>query len=99
MLNHYADKFSFIARKSLKLDMKKRNVTFVGFQRRNFLGYELDENGNLNCKTKFTCQSDWLDLVRYTKIIRVNLELRDNKAVVLKNGTVMKPAPTLQKTL
>ena len=79
--------------------MKKKNVTFIGFQRRNILGYELDENGTLNCKTTFGCQSDWVDLVRYTRKIGVNLELRGNKVVVLKNGTVVKPAPTLQKAL
>ena len=62
MLNHDVEKFSFIARKSLKLGIKKRNVTFVGLQRRNFLGYELDENGTLNCKTTFGCHSDWVDL-------------------------------------
>ena len=44
MLNHDNESFSFIARGSLKLDMKKRNVTFVGFERTNFLGYELDKN-------------------------------------------------------
>ena len=100
MLKHDVDeKFSFIARKSLKLDMKKRNATFVGFQRRNFLRYKLDENGTLNCKKTFGCQSHWVDLVRYTRKIGVNLELRDNKVVVLKNGTLVKPAPTLQKAL
>ena len=100
MLKHDVDeKFSFIARKSLKLDMKKKNATFVGFQRRNFLRYKLDENGTLNCKKKFGCQSHWVDLVRYTRKIGVNLELRDNKVVALKNGTLVKPAPTLQKAL
>ena len=99
MLNHDVGKFLFIARESLKLGMKKRNVTFVGFQKRNYLGYELDENVPWNCKTMFGCQSDWVDLVRFLKKIGVNLELRDNKAAALKNGTVVKPAPTLQKAL
>lgn len=85
MLNHDVEEFSFIARESLKFDVKNRNVTFVGFQRRNFLGYELDKYGR---------QSDWVDLIRYTSKIGVNLELRDNKVVVLKNGTKVKPAPT-----
>ena len=97
MVNHDVVKISFIARESLELDMEKRNVIFVGFQSRNFLGYELDEYGTLSCKTTFICQSDWVDLVRYTRKIGVNLELRDNKAAVLQNGSVMKPAPTLQK--
>ena len=51
MLNHDNESFSFIARGSLKLDMKKRNVTFVGFERINFLGYELDKNW---CKFRIT---------------------------------------------
>ena len=46
----------------------------------------------------FGCQSDWVDLVRFLKKIGVNLKLR-NKAAALKNGTVVKPAPTLQKAL
>ena len=99
MLNHNVEKCSVIARESMKLDMKKRKVSFAGFQRRNFLGYELDENGTLNCKTTFGCQSDWVDLVRYTRKIGVYLELRYNKVVVLKNGTVVKPTPKLQKAL
>ena len=94
MLNHDVEKFSFVARESVRLDMQKRSVTFVGFQRRNFLGYELDENGTLNCKTMFACQSDRVDLVRNARKIGVNLELRDNKVVVLIKGAVGKPAPT-----
>ena len=81
-INHDLETFSFIARESLILDLKKRNITFVGFQRRHFLGYELHENGTLNCKTTFGYQSDWVDLVRYTRNIGVNLALRDNKVVV-----------------
>ena len=99
MLNHDVEKFSFIARESLKLDMKKRNVTFVGPQGKNFLGYELDENGTLKCKTSFGCQSDWVDLLHYTRNIAVNLEYRNDKVIVLKNGTKVKPLHTLQKAL
>ena len=95
MLNHDVETFSFIARESLKLDMKKRNVTFVGPQWRIFLGYELDENGTLKCKTSFGCQSDWVDLLRYTRKIAVNLEYRNDKVIVLKNGTEVEQLPTL----
>ena len=84
MLNHDVEKFSFIARESLKLDMKKRNVTFVGPQGRNFLGYELDENGTLKSKTSFGCQSHWVDLLHYTRKMAVNLEYRNDKVIVLK---------------
>ena len=50
MLNQDIKNFSFIEKEELKLDMKKTNITSVGFQRKNFLGYELDENGTLNLK-------------------------------------------------
>ena len=45
ILNNDVENFSSIARESMKLDIKKRKVSFAGFQRRNFLGYELDESG------------------------------------------------------
>ena len=99
MLNHDVGNFMFIARESLKLDMKKRNVTFVGFQVRNFLGYEVNENGILKCNKNFGCHSDWIYLVRYIRKIGVNLEIRDNKVVVLKNHVVIKPVSTLQNAL
>ena len=84
MFNHDVENFSFIARESLKLDMKIRNVTFVGPQGRNFLGYELDENGTLKSKTSFGCQSHWVDLLHYTRKMAVNLEYRNDKVIVLK---------------
>ena len=73
--------------------------SFVGPQGRNFLSYELDENGTLKCKTSFGCQSDWVDLLRYTRKLAANLEYRNDKVIVLKNGTKVKPLPTLQKAL
>ena len=79
--------------------MKKRNFTFAGFQRRNLLGYELDENDTFNLKQIFACQSDCVDLMHYTRKIDVYLELRDNKVVALKNGTAAKTASALQKAL
>ena len=33
--------------------MKKTNITSVAFQRKNFAGYELDENGTLNLERCF----------------------------------------------
>ena len=50
-------------------------------------------------ETSFGCQSDWVDLLRYTRKIAVNLEYRNDKVIVLKNGTKVKPLPTLQKAL
>ena len=84
MLNHDVEKFSFIARESLKLNMKKRNITLIGPQGRNFLGYELDKNGTLKYKTSFGCQSDRVYLLHYRRKIAVNLECRNDKVIVLK---------------
>ena len=79
--------------------MKQRNVTFVGPQGRKFLVYELDKNATLKCRTSFGCQSDWVDLLCYMRKIAVNLEYGNDKVIVLKNGTEVKPLPTLQKAL
>ena len=97
MLSHDVEKFSFIARESLKLNMKKRNITLIGPQGRNFLRYELDKNGTLKYKTSFGCQSDRVDLLHYRRKIAVNLECRNDKVIVLKNGTVVKPLPGYRK--
>ena len=53
----------------------------------------------MKCKTSFGCQSDWVEILRYTRKIAVNLEYRNDKVIVLKNVTEVKPLPTLQKAL
>ena len=50
MLNHEEENIRFIARESLKLDMKSRGVSITDAER-NFLGYSLDQNHRL-AKTK-----------------------------------------------
>ena len=40
--------------------------------------YELDESGTLNCKTTFGCQSDWVDLVLYTRKMITSRILKGN---------------------
>ena len=39
--------------------MKKTNITSVGFQRKNFVGYELDENVTLNLKQCLDVNQTW----------------------------------------
>ena len=78
---------------------KKETLHLLPLKGRNFSGYELDENGTLKCKTSFGCQSDSVDLLCYTGKIAVNLEYRNDKVIALKNGTEVKPLPTLQKAL
>ena len=50
MLNHEEENIRFIARESLKLDMKSKGVSVTGAER-NFQGYSLDKNHRL-AKTK-----------------------------------------------
>ena len=53
----------------------------------------------MKCQTSFGCQSEWVDLLRYTRKIAANLENRNDKVIVLKNGTEVKTLPTLQRAL
>ena len=99
MLNHNVDKFRFIARESLILDMKKRGVGFTENQK-NFLGYELNENGSLKTRTSYGCQSDWPELVRYAKKINVYIKFENDCAVIsVEDGTVFPTCGKLQNTL
>ena len=72
MLNNEVENFRLIARESLKLDMIKRGVD-VTRNARNFLDYELNDDLFLNCKTKFGCQSDWVDMVCYIRKLNVSV--------------------------
>ena len=98
MLNHSVEQFQTQARMSLELDMKKRGVKNVTTEQ-NFLGYELNDKGYLNCRTSFGCQSDWPDLVRYCRIAGTKIIFENNVAkLVIKNEIVIYN-PTLQKKL
>ena len=81
MLNHPVEQFRNAARESLILDMKKRKVakTTNNF---NFLGYDLKENGYLNSKTSFGCQSDWPDMLRYARKLNVDVLFKEDRAVI-----------------
>eukprot|EP00795_Rhopilema_esculentum_P017880 gene17880-biopygen1733 len=85
MLNHPQLQFKNIARQSLNLDMEKRKVASTDNDM-NFLGFEISEDGYLNSRTKFGCQSDWPDLLRYARKLDVSIEFRQGKAGVIING-------------
>ena len=63
MLNHDVTQFKEVARYSLKLDMEKRGVPTTQ-ERENVFGYKLKNDGHLDTKTLFGCQSDWPDMLR-----------------------------------
>ena len=85
MLNH-DEMFSELARNSLRLDMKKRGVSFSNAGN-NYLGYEVKEDGFLNTRTKYGCDSDWHDLQRYARKFGVLIQWRDGNACVIVNHT------------
>ena len=98
MLNHPQLQFKNIARQSLNLDMKKRKVASTDNDM-NFLGFEISEDGYLNSRTKFGCQSDWPDLLRYARKLDVSIEFRQGKAGVIINGDFFDEGAPLQKLL
>ena len=100
ILNHPQLQFKNIARKSLKLDMEKRKVASTDNDM-NFLGLEISEDGPayLNSRTKFGCQSDWPDLLRYAKKLDVSIEFRQGKAGAIINGEFFDEGAPLQKLL
>ena len=86
MLNHEVVDFKMVARESLKLDMAKRGV-HRSDEPTNFLGYEVNEDGYLNVKTKFGGLSDWLELQRYSRKVGVNIQFgQDEVAYILLNN-------------
>ena len=62
MLNHEEENIRFIARESLKLDMKSRGVSVTDTER-NFLGYSLDQNHRLATTKTYGGSSDLPDLL------------------------------------
>ena len=98
MLNHVVPQFRNMARESLRLDMAKRGEP-LSETSDNFLGYELNYNGFLNTRTRFGCQSDWPDMLRYAPKLGVKVFLRNGKAVITHNDLILDETPTLQKRL
>ena len=81
MLNHDVTQFNEVARYSLKLDMEKRGVPTTQ-ERENFFGYKLKNDGHLDTKTLFGCQSDWPDMLRYARKLGVIVTYFNEKAIV-----------------
>ena len=78
--------------------MKKRNVMPSNVNG-NFLGYQV-ENGFLKCGSKFGCQSDWPDLLRYSRKLNVTITFEEGDAVVKdKNGSSLDQGANLCKSL
>ena len=72
MLNHPQLQSRNITRQTLNLDMEKRKVA-TDYDM-DFLGFEISEDGYLNSRTKFGCQSDWPELLRYARKLDVSIE-------------------------
>ena len=66
MLNHEEENIRFIARESLKLDMKSRGVIVTDAER-NFLGYSIDESHRLAKTKTYRGSSDWPDLLFHVR--------------------------------
>ena len=98
MLNHDVPQFRNMARESLRLDMVKRGVP-LSENIDNFLGYDLNANGFLNARTRFGCQSDWPDMLRYACKLGVKVIFRNGKAEITHNDLTLDEIPKLQKRL
>ena len=68
MLNHEEENIRFIARESLKFDMKSWGVSVTDAER-NFLGYSLDQNHRLAETKTYESSSDWPDLLFHVRRI------------------------------
>ena len=100
MLNHPVRSFSYVARESLKLDMKKKNVDMSTEEDNNFMGYELKCDGDfLKSKSSFGSYSDWLEMLRYVRKIDVRDCFLDDNAMMLVNGKWLDDKCDLQKAL
>ena len=98
MLNHDVPQFRNMARESVRLDMVKRGVP-LSENSDNFLGYDLNSNGFLNTTTRFGCQSDWPDVLRYSRKLGVKVIFRNGKAEVTYEDLILDETPTLEKRL
>ena len=83
MLNHEIPEIRNVARSSLQLDMSKRGVP-LALNSENFLGYKLNDEGFLDTHTKYGCQSDWPDMVRYARKLNVSVIFNDDDMVCIK---------------
>ena len=83
MLNHVVPEIRNIGRSSFKLDMKKRGVPLT-LNYDNFLGYKLNDNKFLDTHTKYGCQSDWPDMVRYARKLNVSVIYNEEDMACIK---------------
>ena len=98
MLNHDVTQFKEVARYSLKLDIEKRGVPTTQ-KRENFFGYKLKNDGHLDTKTLFGCQSDWPDMLRYARKLGVIVTYFNEKAIVRIGDKRFDDSCSLQKVL
>ena len=98
MLNHDFTQFKEAARHSLKLDMEKRGVP-TAQEKENFFGYKLKNDGHLDPKTLFGCQSDWPDMLRYARKLGVIVTYLNEKAIVRIGDKRFDDSCSLQKVL
>ena len=90
MLNHQDINIKFIARHSLKIDMKKREVKH-GNQNTGFLGFAVKENGHLDTHVRggFGVISDWPQLQRLTYSLDLSLSWEIDSGDFMQNGKVL----------
>ena len=84
MLNHEEENIRFIARESLKLDMKSRGVSVTDAER-NFLGYSLDQNHRLAKTKTYGGSSDWPDLLFHVRKLQGSVIFKNEIAEVIIN--------------
>ena len=95
-------RFLYVARESLKLDMKIRNVDISTDEDNNSLGYELKCDGVfLKSKSSFGSYLEWPEMLKYArKIGRLKSLLSINdKATVLVHGRWLDDKCDRQKAL
>ena len=98
MLNHDFTQFNEVARYSLKLDMEKRGVPTTQ-QRENFFGYKLENDGHLDPKMLFGCQSDWPNMLRYARRLGVIVTYFNEKTIVRIGDKSFDDSYSFQKAL
>ena len=78
--------------------MEKRGVPTTQ-ERENVFGYKLKNDGHLDTKTLFGCQSDWPDMLRYARKLGVIVTYFNEKAIVRIGDKRFDDSCSLQKVL
>ena len=66
---------------------------------KNFFGHKLKNDGHLDTKMLFGCQSDWPDMLRYAKKLGVIVTYFNEKAIVRFGDKRFDDSCSLQKVL